>query len=84
MHQVLALGNALRTFELKIKELDTNDPWGPFLSAAALDASPGQLVFGRDKLLPIQSKTDLARIKQRKQDIINVNNKIKKIKFKKN
>jgi hypothetical protein len=44
------LGNALRTFELKNKKLDTNDPWGPFLSAAAwaicrtvyttLDATP--------------------------------------------
>ena len=50
VHQVL--GNALRTFELEEKELDTNDPWGPFLSAAAwaiqrtvhttLDATPGQ------------------------------------------
>jgi hypothetical protein len=33
VHQVL--GNALRTFELEDKELNTNDPWGPFLSAAA-------------------------------------------------
>ena len=83
MHQVL--GNALRTFELEKRELDTNDPWGPFLSAAAwalrstvhttLDATPGQLVFGRDMLLPIQLKTDWARIRQRKQDIINVNNR---------
>jgi hypothetical protein len=82
-HQVL--GNALRTFELENEELDTNDPWGPFLSAAAwairstvhttLDATPGQLVFGRDMLLPIQLKTDWARIRQRKQDIINVNNR---------
>ena len=83
VHQVL--GNALRTFELEEKELDTNDPWGSFLSAAAwairsivhttLDATPGQLVFGRDMLLPIQIKTDWARIWQRKQDIINVNNR---------
>ena len=29
------LGNALRTFELKEKGLNTNDPWGHFLSAAA-------------------------------------------------
>ena len=33
VHQVL--GNALRTFELEEKELDTNDPWGYFLGAAA-------------------------------------------------
>ena len=69
VHQVL--GNAfLRTFELEEKELDTNDPWGHFLSAVAwalpstvhttLDAMPGQLVFGRDMLLPIQIKTDWA------------------------
>ena len=37
-----------------------------------LDATPGQLVFGQDMLLPIQIKTDWARIRQRKQDIINV------------
>ena len=60
VHQVL--GNALRTFELEEKELDINDPWEHFLSAAAwatrstpvhttLDATPGQLVFGRDMLL---------------------------------
>ena len=41
-----------------------------------LDATPGQLVFGRDMLLPtIQIKTDWARIRQRKQDMINVNNR---------
>ena len=56
VHQVLS--NALRTFEPEEKELDTNDLWGHFLSVAAwairstvhttLDATPGQLVFGRD------------------------------------
>ena len=40
-----------------------------------LDATPGQLVFGRDMLLPIQIKTDWAQIRQRKQDMINVNNR---------
>ena len=83
VHQVL--GSALWTFEPENKELDMNDPWGPFLSAAAwairstvhtaLDATPGQLVFGRNMLLPIQLKTDWDRIRQRKQDIINVNNR---------
>jgi hypothetical protein len=42
---------------------------------ATLDATPGQLVFGRDMLLLIQLKTDWARIRQRKQDIINGNNR---------
>jgi hypothetical protein len=83
VHQVL--GNALRAFELENKELDTTDPWGPFPSAEAwairstvhttLDATPGQLVFGQDMLLPIQLKMDWARIQQCKQDIINVNNR---------
>ena len=46
------LGNALRTFELENKKLNTNDPCGPFLSAAEwaicstvlikLDAMPGR------------------------------------------
>jgi hypothetical protein len=33
VHQ--AIGNALQTFELENKELNTNDPWEHFLSAAA-------------------------------------------------
>ena len=82
VHQVL--GNALRTFELENRELDENDPWRPFLSAVAwairstyhttLEATPGQLVFGRDMLLPLSFKADWARLHQRKQDIINQNN----------
>ena len=44
-------------------------------SKSDLDATPGQFVFGRDMLLPIQIKTDWARIRQRKQDMINVNNR---------
>ena len=86
----LVLGNALRTFELEEKELDTNDPRGHFLSAAAwairstvhttLDAMPGQLVFGRDILLPIQIKMDWAQIQQCKQDMINVHNRKENVK----
>jgi hypothetical protein len=34
VHQVLS--NALRTFELENAELDTNNPWDHFLSAAAV------------------------------------------------
>ena len=45
-----------------------------------LDATPGQSVFGQDMLLPIQLKTDLARIRQHKQDIIDVNNKMENLK----
>ena len=76
----LVLGDALRTFELEKEELPKYDPFGSFLSAAAwairstyhttLEATPGQLVFGRDMLLPIKFKADWARIRQRKQDTI--------------
>jgi hypothetical protein len=45
-----------------------------------LDATPGQLVFGRDMLLPIHIKTDWARIWQRKQGIMKVNNRKENVK----
>ena len=83
VHQVL--GNSLRMFELEKQELDKYQPWKHFLSATAwairstyhttLEATPGQLVFGRDMLLPIQFKADWSRLQQRRQQIINQNNK---------
>jgi hypothetical protein len=58
IHQVM--GNMLRTFELEERDLDPQDPWGEFLQQCAfgirsthhttLQASPGQLVFGRDMI----------------------------------
>ena len=75
VHQVL--NDALRTFELEQKELDEVDPWSPFLAAAAyairstyhstLEATPAQLVFGRDMLLPVKFAADWARIRQKRQ-----------------
>jgi transposase InsO family protein len=59
----LTLNDSLRTAEIDGTEMDENDPWGPFLASAAyairstfhttLKATPGQLVFGRDMVLPI-------------------------------
>jgi hypothetical protein len=82
VHQVL--GDALRTFELENRELDEHDPWSPFLAAAAyairstyhttLEATPAQLTFGRDMLLPIHFKADWARLKHKRQQAINENN----------
>ena len=79
VHQVLE--NSLKTFELEQQELDEHDPWSIFLSSCAwairstyhtvLESTPGQLVFGRDMLLPIQFKADWARIRQNKQKQIN-------------
>jgi hypothetical protein len=81
VHQVL--NDAIRTFELSKQELDPNDPFSSFLSAAAfairstyhttLGASPGQLVFGRDMILPIRFKVQWAEIRQRRQTEMNRN-----------
>jgi hypothetical protein len=82
VHQVL--GNTLRAFQLEERELDETDPWDEFLSSTAyaircthhstLGATPGQLVFGRDMLLPTQFYADWAQIKLRKQQRINASN----------
>jgi hypothetical protein len=44
-------------------------------------ATPMQLVFGRDALMNIKFKADWKYIKQRKQEIIMKNNKKEKIKI---
>ena len=83
-HQVL--GDQLRTFELENRDLTPAErTFEPFLTACAyalrstyhttLKASPGQLVFGRDMLLPIKFKADWALITQRKQEVINESNR---------
>ena len=82
VHQVL--NDCLRTFELQKEELNEKDPWTPFLSATAfairstyhttLQATPAQLIYGRDMILPIQFKADWAAIQSRRQSIINANN----------
>ena len=82
IHQVV--GNSLRTFQLESQELTDEDPWTPYLASVAwairstyhtvLNATPGQLVFGRDMVLPIQFQADWARIKLRKQETINKSN----------
>ena len=78
------LNDILRTFELGERELDSEDPWSEFLSSAAfairstyhttLQATPAQLVFGRDMILPITFKANWDLIKSRKQNEINRNN----------
>ena len=82
VHQVL--GNMLRTMELEEQELDKARPFEPFLSAAAyairsthhltLDATPAELVFGRNMLLPIQFKADWEAIRARRQRLMVENN----------
>ena len=82
VHQVVA--NALRTFALEEQELNEKDPWTPFLQATCfavrstyhttLGATPAQLVFQRDMLLPIPFTPDWERIQQKRQEEINRNN----------
>jgi hypothetical protein len=64
----LTLNDSLRTAEIDGREMDEKDPWGTFLSFSAyairstfhttLKETPGQLVFGRDMVLPIKLMAD--------------------------
>ena len=83
IHQVI--GNLVRTFDLEERDMDADDPWSGILSAAAfavrstfhttLQATPGQLVFGRDMIFNIKHVANWQSIKDRKQKLINQNNK---------
>jgi len=84
VHQVVE--DALRTFELEEADLDEINPWEPFLAAAAyairstfhttLQATPAQLVFGRDMILPIRFNANWTAIQQRRQtEMIRNNNR---------
>lgn len=81
VHQVV--GNMLRTFELE--DIIEDDPFDGILSAIAwairstyhttLQATPGQLVFGRDMILNVTHIADWHKIKQNKQKKIDDNNR---------
>jgi hypothetical protein len=81
VHQTI--GNMIRTFQ--VQDLDEDDPWAGILSAVAFAvratvhtttrATPMQLVFGRDAVLNIQFQANWKMIKDRKQQLINQNNK---------
>jgi hypothetical protein len=68
----LTRNDSLRTAEIDGREMEEKDPWGPFLPSAAysicssfhttLKATPGQLVFGRDMVLPIQFMADWGQL----------------------
>ena len=89
-HQTLA--NLVRTFELEENYLDVDKPWDGILAAAAfavrstyhttLQATPGQLVFGRDMVLNTPFIADWEAIRLRKQKIIDKNNKMENSKRK--
>jgi hypothetical protein len=84
IHQTI--GNIIRTFEIhNSDDLDENDPWSGILSATmfavratfhtTLQATPAQLVFGRDAIMNTKFEADWHYIKTNKQKIIKTNNK---------
>ena len=76
----------IKTFKIYDREdLEKQDPWSGILAAimfgvratyhTTLDATPAQLVFGRDAILPIQHKADWTHIQNKKRKLIELNNK---------
>jgi hypothetical protein len=67
----------VKSLELEETELDPEDPWNKLLQACAfgisstfhttLQASPGQLVFGRDMIHDVRFQANWDRIKNNKQ-----------------
>ena len=82
IHQVL--GNMMRTFDLDNADVNEEDLWSEFISSTCyairttyhttLGASPAELVFGRNMILPVQYKADWRLITERKQKSINASN----------
>jgi hypothetical protein len=78
VHQIM--GNVLRSFELEERDLDPNNPWDDFFQACSggirstyhttSQASPGQLVFGRDMIHDVLFQANWGRIKNNKQNNI--------------
>jgi hypothetical protein len=84
IHQTIA--NMIRTFEVQDEPyLDPDKPWAGILSATmfavratyhtTLQATPSQLVFGRDAILNVQFEANWNLIQRNKQRIIQKNNK---------
>ena len=82
IHQVM--GNMIKTIQVYARDdIDEKYPWSGILSAVmfairstyctTLEATPMQLVFGRDAILPIFHQADWKYIKDKKQNLINMN-----------
>ena len=82
IHQVI--DNMIRTFELEDKDVD-QDVWKGIIAATSfavrstwhstLQATPGQLVFGRDMVFAQSFAANWNLIRQRRQRMINYNNR---------
>ena len=86
--------NMLRSFNIGSLDLDKHDPFSEILARIAwavrstyhtsLEASPGQLVFGRDMLLDIKHNTDWDKLYERQQkkiDKSNIRENLKRFKY---
>ena len=83
VHQTI--GNVIRTMELYDQELDQEEPFKGVISATCFairstvhtttQHTPMQLVFGRDAILNIAHEANWKLIKDRKQKLIDQNNK---------
>jgi hypothetical protein len=84
IHQTIR--NIIRTFEIQSSDdLDENDPWSGILSETmfairatfhnSLQATPLQLVFGRDAIMNTKFEDNWHLIKNNKQKLIQINNK---------
>ena len=79
------IGNIIQTFTDDFGELNKDKPWQGIIAAAkfachatvhtTLNASPTQLVFGRDAILNTRYETDWKVIRDRKQKRIDYNNR---------
>ena len=76
----------IKNFQVYARDdMDEEDPWTGILSAlmfavqstyhTTLEASPMQLFFGRNAILPIFNQADWQYIKAKKERLININNK---------
>jgi hypothetical protein len=83
-----AVNEMLKSFDLEKENLEEDNPLEYFLQSTAwairstyhttLQATPCQLVFGRDMIHNISFKANCDQIQKRKQDIINKSNKKEK------
>jgi protein associated with RNAse G/E len=82
VHQTI--GNMIRSFQIGQIEINEEDPWSGVLAATMFatratyhttnQATPAQLVFGRDAILNIKFDANWKLIRERKQRVINANN----------
>jgi len=89
-HQTI--GNMIKSQQIFNREdIDEDNPWAGILTATmfgvrstyhtTLQATPMQLVFGRDAIMPIKHRAEWKLIKDRKQKLINANNKRENAKY---